>query len=81
MKFGSSIVFGEEITYDSVGRVASITTKIGSRVEPTKTDVKYDLDGRLVSIKEADQDVWKFIYDKNGNVATVIEKAQIEERR
>ena len=81
MKFGSALVYGDEITYDEVGRVASITTKIGSRAEASKTDIKYDLDGRLISIKAGDQDVWKFIYDKNGNVANVIEKAQMEERR
>ena len=81
MKFENALVYGEEVTYDAAGLVATITTKIGSRAEASKTDVKYDHDGRLVSIKVGDQDVWKFIYDKNGNIATVIEKAQIEERR
>ena len=64
MKFENALVYGEEVTYDAAGLVATITTKIGSRAEAAKTDVKYDHDGRLVSIKVGDQDVWKFIYDK-----------------
>ncbi|XP_067120237.1 teneurin-m-like isoform X3 [Centruroides vittatus] len=72
-------IFSLSLTYDSRSRIKQSQTKIGRDGGSVLTNYTYTVDGFLEEVNN--NDVWKFIYDINGNMKSVWEgKRQVSLR-
>ena len=71
-KVSGAAVFGVQYTRDAIGRITSKTETVGGAT--TVYEYGYDVDGRLVSVKEDGVTVSTYDYDNNGNRITAVTK-------